>query len=74
MTTHDVIVYHCLACGRVVDAEQGAVPPQCCGNAMVDACPESNPIGNVPAASSRNPQATPPTDRPSPQKSSPGAA
>jgi predicted RNA-binding Zn-ribbon protein involved in translation (DUF1610 family) len=69
MTSHDVIVYHCLTCGRVVDAEQGAASPQCCGSAMVDACPESNLLGNV----CPDPQATPPTEGPGPQKSSPRA-
>jgi DNA-directed RNA polymerase subunit RPC12/RpoP len=73
MTTHDVIVYHCLACGRVVDAEQGAEPPQCCGSVMVNACPETSQIVDSPATSGRNPQVTPPAEVKAPPKSIPGA-
>jgi hypothetical protein len=32
--THNVIIYHCLSCGRVLQVEIEADPPQCCGQAM----------------------------------------
>lgn len=47
METHNAIIYHCIACGRVVHAEFEAVPPQCCGHTMAKACAETIHEGDV---------------------------
>lgn len=54
------IVYHCLCCGRVEHAEAAAEPPHCCGQAMVNACPESIREGDVPAERASGHSETPP--------------
>lgn len=37
MTTHDVDIYHCQKCGRVVSCEHEDGAPKCCGEAMAQA-------------------------------------
>lgn len=54
------IVYHCPSCGRVVHAEAEAEPPQCCGKAMVNACPESIQKSDASADRGGGPSETPP--------------
>ena len=34
MITHDVDIYHCQKCGRVVSSEHEAEVPECCGEKM----------------------------------------
>ncbi len=41
METHNASIFHCIACGRIWHAELDAVPPQCCGSPMVEACDET---------------------------------
>jgi hypothetical protein len=47
MKTHNAIIYHCQACGRVAHAELGVAAPQCCGTAMTKACGETIREGEV---------------------------
>ena len=47
METHNAVIYHCHACGRVVHAELEGEPPQCCGRAMVKSCEETIQEGDV---------------------------
>ena len=37
MKTRNDIIYHCISCGHVVDAELEAQSPQCCGRTMTKA-------------------------------------
>jgi hypothetical protein len=37
METHNVSIYHCVTCGRIVHAELETAAPQCCGHAMTQA-------------------------------------
>jgi hypothetical protein len=37
MKTRNLIIYHCLFCGKVVHADTDADSPQCCGREMVNA-------------------------------------
>jgi len=41
MEIHNVCIYHCLHCGRVVHAELDEEPPKCCGHTMTRACEET---------------------------------
>ena len=41
MEIHNVCIYHCLHCGRVVHAELDDEPPKCCGHTMTRACEET---------------------------------
>lgn len=41
MKTHNVTIYHCLCCGRVVHSEPEAEVPQCCGQEMARAGAEA---------------------------------
>ena len=41
MDIHNVCIYNCLHCGRVVHAELDDEPPQCCGQTMTRACEET---------------------------------
>ncbi|QDU27220.1 hypothetical protein ETAA8_23050 [Anatilimnocola aggregata] len=41
MELHNILIYHCVACGRIVHAEPEAKVPQCCGHAMVKASEET---------------------------------
>jgi len=44
MTTHNLIIYHCLACGAVMHCEPERDIPQCCGRPMIKAAAET--VGN----------------------------
>jgi DNA-directed RNA polymerase subunit RPC12/RpoP len=37
MKTCNIIIYHCVTCGRIVHADLDDMPPMCCGHAMVKA-------------------------------------
>ncbi len=37
MTIHDVDIYHCQKCGRVLSAEHESEVPECCGEKMAQA-------------------------------------
>ncbi len=39
--------YHCIKCGRVVHAEEGVGPTQCCGQTMATAVVETTSEGTV---------------------------
>jgi len=41
MKTHNAIIYHCLACGKIVHRDPGLEAPSCCGKAMVKAAAET---------------------------------
>jgi hypothetical protein len=41
MKTHNRILFHCLACGRVVHAEPEESRPECCGRPMINAAAET---------------------------------
>jgi len=62
METHNVSIYHCITCGRIVHAELGAVPPQCCGHAMAPASEDTllqgEPAGETPGGQSAPPATT----------------
>ena len=47
MKTHNVTIYHCITCGRVLHVELGAKPPRCCGHTMTKAFSETNQDGDV---------------------------
>jgi hypothetical protein len=60
MTTHNISIYHCLSCGRIVHAELNAKPPHCCGHVMTQACNETisdkdDPSAKVDRSSERPP-------------------
>jgi hypothetical protein len=61
MKTHNVSIFHCASCGRVVHAELDAEPPQCCGQAMAVACEDSVREGDATEVTAkRHSQAEPP--------------
>lgn len=41
MEIHNVCIYHCLHCGRVVHTELDEEPPKCCGHTMTRACEDT---------------------------------
>lgn len=41
MKTHNLVIYHCLACGAVMHAEPDKDLPSCCGRPMVKAAAET---------------------------------
>jgi hypothetical protein len=41
MTTHNLIIYHCLRCGAVMHCETGEDAPECCGKPMTKAAAET---------------------------------
>jgi hypothetical protein len=41
MKTHNVSIYHCVHCGRVVHTELDEAAPMCCGHLMTRACEET---------------------------------
>lgn len=65
MKTHNLNIYHCLACGAVMHCEPGEGVPECCGRPMIMAAAETVSGGerdDSPGASPR-PGEPPPTDR-----------
>ena len=60
METHNDIIYHCVACGRVVHAEVGTEPPQCCGHTMAKAAVDTIRDGNVAGGAADGPPETVP--------------
>lgn len=47
MRTINICVFHCLACGRVVNAGLTAVPPVCCEQTMAKACEDTVCVDDV---------------------------
>jgi hypothetical protein len=47
LKTHNVSIYHCIACGRVMQAELKAKPPQCCGKTMAKSAADAIREGDV---------------------------
>lgn len=41
MKTHNLAIYHCLACGAIMHCELERETPQCCGNPMVKSAAET---------------------------------
>lgn len=48
MNTHNLWIYHCECCGKIVDQEPDAPPPKCCQREMVRAAARTVPEGPVP--------------------------
>jgi hypothetical protein len=49
MKTHNLVIYHCLACGAVMHCEPDQDVPECCGRSMIKAAAET--VGNDEAPS-----------------------
>ena len=45
MKTHNLVIYHCLACGAVMHNEPDQDVPQCCERPMIKAATET--VGNA---------------------------
>lgn len=60
METHNVSIYHCITCGRIVHAELKTVPPQCCGHAMALESEDTLHKGEVAGETPGGQSATPP--------------
>lgn len=41
MSTHNIVIYHCVKCGNVVHREPDEQPPVCCRRLMVNAATET---------------------------------
>ena len=60
MNTHNDIIFHCLSCGRVEDAEIEAEVPQCCGRTMAQAAAKTVPDDDTIAVMAGQPARVPP--------------
>jgi hypothetical protein len=47
MKTHNVMIYHCISCGRVEHSQLEAEPPQCCGHMMAKTCGDTIHEGDL---------------------------
>ncbi len=60
MKTQSATIYHCVSCGRIVHSESETEAPQCCGQAMAIAVPETTTESAVPEEKGVEDVQTPP--------------
>ena len=52
MAVHNLVMYHCQKCGRLVNQEFDEAIPYCCGRAMTKAAEKNVPAAGKQAGSS----------------------
>ena len=54
MPVHNLVMYHCQKCGRLVNQEFDEAIPYCCGRSMTKAAEKNTPAAGVESGNSSN--------------------